>query len=391
MTDCIALVVACGRGRRFGGEVPKQYLDLAGEPVLRRAVSAFLAHPRIGAVRAIIHPDDSDTYERAVAGLSLLPPVFGGKSRQDSVRAGLESLADSPPSTVLVHDGVRPLVSAALIDRVLDALDGTDKQTGKELGGAIAALPVRDTLKREADGRTAGTVDRAGLWRAQTPQAFPFEALLEAHRQAAGSALTDDAAVAEQAGMAVALVPGDEDNLKITTEADLKQARRILFEPALIRVGQGFDAHRFVAGDHVWLCGVRIEHEKGLAGHSDADVGLHAATDAILGALGDADIGAHFPDSDPKWKGVSSDRFLAHAARLTRERGGEIVNLDITLICEAPRIARYRAAMIERISGILGIPAGRISVKASTSEGMGFTGRGEGIAGQAIVALRLPA
>jgi 2-C-methyl-D-erythritol 4-phosphate cytidylyltransferase/2-C-methyl-D-erythritol 2,4-cyclodiphosphate synthase len=387
MMDCIALVVACGRGRRFGGEVPKQYLDLGGEPVLRRSITTLLAHPRIGAVRAIIHPDDTSDYERAVAGLALLPPVFGGKSRQDSVRAGLESIADSPPGAVLIHDGVRPLLSAALIDRVLDALDGPGKQTC----GAIAALPVRDTLKREADGQTAGTVDRTGLWRAQTPQAFPFNALLNAHRATAGNAFTDDAAVAEQAGMAVALVPGDEDNLKITTEADLKQARRILLEPAMIRVGQGFDAHRFIAGDHVWLCGVRIEHGQGLAGHSDADVGLHAATDAILGALGDADIGAHFPDSDPKWKGASSDRFLAHAARLARERGGEIVNLDITLICEAPRITQHRAAMIERIADILGIAAGRIGVKASTSEGMGFTGRGEGIVGQAIATLRLPA
>jgi 2-C-methyl-D-erythritol 4-phosphate cytidylyltransferase/2-C-methyl-D-erythritol 2,4-cyclodiphosphate synthase len=291
-------------------------------------------------------------------------------------------LAALAPRTVLIHDGARPFVGDAVIGRVLDALGSAD--------GAIAALPITDTLKRGADGRVTGTVARAGLWRAQTPQGFRFAEILAAHRNAVGQELTDDAAVAERAGLAVALVEGAPENIKVTTQEDLVRAERWIADATETRVGQGFDVHRFGPGNQVMLCGIAIPHDAGLLGHSDADVGLHALTDAILGALGAGDIGQHFPPSDARWKDAESRVFLRHAGSLVAAAGGRIRHLDVTVICERPKIGPYRAAMAACIAEALGIDAGRVSVKATTTEGLGFTGRGEGIAAQAIATLSLP-
>jgi len=383
MAGCVALIVAAGRGTRFGGDLPKQYRLLGGVPLLRHSLETFSRHPAVSGVRVVIHPDDRARYDEAAAGLDPLAPVAGGAERQDSVRLGLESLEALAPDRVLIHDAARPLIDAATIQRTVDALDRSD--------GALAAVPVVDTLKRARDGgASAGTVDRAGLWRAQTPQGFRYAAILAAHRAQAGGRLTDDTAVAEQAGIAITLVQGSEDNFKVTTEDDLLRAERVIAAGGVFRTGMGLDVHAFGPGDHVWLCGVKLTFGKGLVGHSDADVALHALTDALLGALGVGDIGSHFPDSDPQWKGASSDRFLAHAAGLVRARRGTIVNVDVTVICEAPRLRPHNAAMVARVAEILGVPAERVSVKATTTEKLGFTGRGEGIAAQAIATVRLP-
>jgi 2-C-methyl-D-erythritol 4-phosphate cytidylyltransferase / 2-C-methyl-D-erythritol 2,4-cyclodiphosphate synthase len=383
MTAAHALIVAAGRGTRFGGALPKQYLPFGGSSVLRHAVAAFASHPRINAVQVVIREEDRGIFDEAVAGLSVLPPVPGGAERQDSVRLGLEALVPHAPERVLIHDGARPFPDPALIDRVLDALDRAP--------AAIPALPLGDTIKRVADGRVRETVERAQLWRAQTPQGFHFKAILAAHRAAAGRLLTDDAAVAEAAGMAPLVVFGSEDNLKVTAAQDLASAERLLAaRTGDIRVGQGFDVHGFGPGDHVVICGVAIPHDRSLVGHSDADVGLHALTDSLLGAIGAGDIGMHFPPTEARWRGAASDRFLAHAAALVREKGGDIAAVDITVICERPKIAPHRARMIERVAAILGISAARVSVKATTTEGLGFTGRAEGIAAQAVATVRLP-
>jgi 2-C-methyl-D-erythritol 4-phosphate cytidylyltransferase/2-C-methyl-D-erythritol 2,4-cyclodiphosphate synthase len=378
-----ALIVAAGRGQRFGGSLPKQYAALAGVPLLRHTLQAFARHPAVAQVRAVIHPDDRPLYDAAAAGLGLGEPVAGGRNRQESVLRGLESLAGAAPAEVLIHDGARPFVSPAIIDRVIAAL--------AEHAGAIAALPVVDTLKQGDNGRIAGTRERAGLWAAQTPQGFRFAEILAAHRAAAGEELTDDAAVAERAGLAVALVEGSRENMKVTSQDDLGTAERWLRGGQdETRVGQGFDVHAFGPGDHVTLCGLRIEHHAGLVGHSDADVGLHALTDAILGALGAGDIGNHFPPSDPQWKGADSGKFLVHARDLVTARGGRLLHLDVTVICEAPKIGPHRDAMVARIAGLLDLPAERVSVKATTTEKLGFTGRGEGIAAQAVATIALP-
>jgi 2-C-methyl-D-erythritol 4-phosphate cytidylyltransferase / 2-C-methyl-D-erythritol 2,4-cyclodiphosphate synthase len=383
MASCIALVVAAGRGTRLGAPLPKQYLPLAGKPVLRYSLETLASHSAIDAVRVVFNPDDAASYEAAAHGLDLLPPVAGGAARQDSVRLGLESLAAAPPARVLIHDAARPFLDRDTIDRVLAALD--------EAPGAIPALPVKDTVKRGVSGRVAETLDRSALWRAQTPQGFDYAAILAAHRSAQGSELSDDAAVAERAGLTVRLVAGSETNFKVTTAEDLEQAERLLLaRHGDIRTGQGFDVHAFGPGDHVWLCGVKVAHERGLIGHSDADVGLHALTDAILGALGAGDIGQHFPPSDPKWRGAPSHLFLSHAGALVASAGGRIGHLDVTLICERPKIGPHRDAMVARIAEILRLERGRVSVKATTTEGLGFTGRGEGIAAQAVATLRLP-
>jgi 2-C-methyl-D-erythritol 4-phosphate cytidylyltransferase/2-C-methyl-D-erythritol 2,4-cyclodiphosphate synthase len=383
MTECVALVVGAGQGVRFGGGTPKQYLALAGEPVMRRALRAFLDHPRVGQVRPVIHPDHRDLFMAASAGLACLPFVAGGATRQESVRRGLESLVEMKPKTVLIHDAARPLPDSALIARVLDALTAAP--------AAIPALPVADTLKRADEARrVVATVPRQGLWRAQTPQGFRFDAILEAHRRLADRAATDDAQIAEMAGLAVAVVEGSEDNAKLTTPQDWARAERLLgaaFEP---RTGSGFDVHRFAPGDHVMLCGIKVPHDAGLEGHSDADVGLHALTDALLGALGEGDIGQHFPPTDAKWRGASSDVFLKHAADLVAGRGGRIAHVDVTVICERPKVGPHRRAMVERIAAILGLAASRVSVKATTTERLGFTGRGEGIAAQAVATVLLP-
>ncbi len=384
MADCIALIVAAGSGTRVGGDVPKQYLPLAGRAVLRHSAETFLRHPAIAGVGVVISAEHRARYDAATAGLQMLPPVVGGTTRQESVRNGLESLAGLQPARVLIHDAARPLLSAAIIDRAVAALD--------DASAAIVAVPVADTLKREDGGRIAETVDRRGLWRAQTPQAFRYAEILAAHRSAAGAAMTDDAAVAEAAGLPVKLVMGADDNFKITTAEDLRRAERLVGAGATeFRTGTGYDVHRFVAGDGVTICGVRVAHDQSLEGHSDADVGLHALTDAILGAIGAGDIGSHFPPNDPQWRGADSARFLAHAAALVAEKGGRIAHVDVTLICERPKIAPHRAAMVARIAGILGIEDGRTSVKATTTEGLGFTGRREGIAAQAVATIALPA
>jgi len=384
MTNSIALIVAAGSGTRLGGEVPKQYLPLAGRAVLRHSVEIFLRHPAISGVRAVISPEHRALYDGAIAGLAMLPPVAGGASRQDSVRNGLESLSDLRPDLVLIHDAARPLLTAAIVDRTLAALD--------DAPGAVVAVPVIDTLKRGQDGRIARTVDRSALWRAQTPQAFRYADILAAHRKAKGATMTDDAAVAEAAGLPVKLVMGADDNFKITTTDDLRRAERLVGAGVQeFRTGTGYDVHRFAAGDSVTICGVRIPHDQSLEGHSDADVGLHALTDAILGTIGAGDLGSHFPPGDPQWRGVDSARFLTHAAGLVAAKGGRIVHVDVTLICERPKIAPHRAAMIARIAAILGLDEARVSVKATTTEGLGFTGRREGIAAQAVATVALPA
>lgn len=383
MIAIYALIVAAGRGTRFGGALPKQYLPLGGVTVLRHAVAAFAAHPRIAGVQVVIREEDRGMFEAAMAGLAILPAVPGGAERQDSVRLGLEALAPHDPALVLIHDGARPFPDAGLIDRVIDGLDHAP--------AAIPVLPLGDTIKRVEDGRISDTVDRSLLWRAQTPQGFHFQAILAAHRAAAGHVLTDDSAVFEAAGIAPLVVPGSEDNLKVTTPQDLEAAERLLAaRTADVRVGQGFDVHAFGPGDHVMICGIEIPHGASLVGHSDADVGLHALTDALLGAIGAGDIGQHFPPDDPRWRGAGSERFLRHAAGLVRERGGSIAAVDVTLICERPKIAPYRAVMIERVAAILEISPNRVSVKATTTERLGFTGRGEGIAAQAVATVRLP-
>jgi 2-C-methyl-D-erythritol 4-phosphate cytidylyltransferase / 2-C-methyl-D-erythritol 2,4-cyclodiphosphate synthase len=383
MSATYALIVAAGRGTRFGGALPKQYLPLGGATILRHAVSAFTTHPRIDGVVVAIRPEDREIFERALLGLPVLPPVDGGPERQDSVRLGLEALAERQPDRVLIHDGARPFPGRELMDRVLDGLDRAP--------AAIPCLPLGDTIKRVENGAIRETVDRAMLWRAQTPQGFHFGPILSAHRAAAGRVLTDDAAVAETAGLAPIIVPGSEENLKVTTAEDLAAAERLLAaRQGDVRVGQGFDVHPYGPGDHVMVCGVAIPHEVAPIGHSDADVGLHALTDAVLGAIGAGDIGMHFPPSDPRWRGASSDRFLAYAASLVRERGGSIAAVDVTIICERPKIAPHREKMIERVAEILQISPGRVSVKATTTEKLGFTGRGEGIAAQAVATIRLP-
>ncbi len=381
MIETVALVVAAGRGERLGGDIPKQYRRLAGLPILLRSLQAFVRHPRITGVRAVIHPDDLALYNEATAGLELMPVAFGGATRHESSQKGLESLTADPPSRVLVHDASRPLVGAATIDRVLAALEHST--------AAIAALPVRDTIKREdGDASICETIDRSSLWRAQTPQAFEYKAILAAHQKPSNRSYTDAAAVAEAAGMTVKLVVGDEDNFKITTEQDFRHAERLLAGSEM-RVGNGFDVHRFGTGDHITLCGVVIPHDRGLVGHSDADAGLHALTDAILGALGEGDIGEHFPPTDPQWKGRDSSVFLQHAATLLNERGGSVRHLDVTLICEKPKIAPHRQAMQHRVAEIIGIDSTQVSVKATTTEGLGFAGRSEGVAAQAVATIAL--
>ncbi|CAA6603282.1 Bifunctional enzyme IspD/IspF (Includes: 2-C-methyl-D-erythritol 4-phosphate cytidylyltransferase; 2-C-methyl-D-erythritol 2,4-cyclodiphosphate synthase) [Rhodospirillaceae bacterium LM-1] len=382
MVSCVALIVAAGRGHRFGAELPKQYLELGGRMVLSHSLAAFATHPEITGVRAVIHQDDRLLYDLAARGLRLLDPVPGGAARQDSVRLGLESLQDNPPDYVLIHDGARPFIEAGVISRAIAAL--------KDHAGAIPAIPVADTLKRAEAGMISGTQDRANLWRAQTPQAFRYKDILAAHRAMAGKELTDDAAVLEAHGLPVALTEGCVNNVKITTKRDLELAAKAFERPLMARTGNGFDVHRFKEGsDHVWLNGVKVPHSHGLEGHSDADVALHALTDALLGAIGAGDIGHHFPPSDPQWKGAASDKFLAHAASLTAAKGGRIVNVDVTIICERPKVGPHRPAMIARLAEILGIDQGRISVKATTTEGLGFTGRQEGIAAMATATVAM--
>jgi 2-C-methyl-D-erythritol 4-phosphate cytidylyltransferase/2-C-methyl-D-erythritol 2,4-cyclodiphosphate synthase len=384
-TQCAALLVAAGRGHRVGGPLPKQYVTIGGESVLRHAARRFLAHPEISSVLVVIHPDDRALYEAAIEGLDLPAPVMGGAERQDSVRNGLEQLARSgAPKAVLIHDAVRPFVDARTISAVIGAI--------REDRGALPALPVADTLKRAEGGIIQTTVDRSALWRAQTPQGFPFAPLLAAHRAAKGKVLTDDAAVAEAAGLAVAIVPGHETNFKITGPDDMERAERML-NPSyrVTRVGTGFDVHAFEDGDFAIICGIEIPHTHKLKGHSDADVGLHAITDALLGAAGKGDIGVYFPPSDAKWRGAPSDIFLKAAGDMILADGGRIENIDITVICESPKVGPHREKMRARVAEILSIPVERVNVKGKTTEKLGFLGRSEGIAAQASASVSYPA
>jgi 2-C-methyl-D-erythritol 4-phosphate cytidylyltransferase/2-C-methyl-D-erythritol 2,4-cyclodiphosphate synthase len=308
------------------------------------------------------------------------PPIAGGARRQDSVRLGLEAMAADPPDFVLIHDAARPLVSRATIDAVIGALE-------KGADGAVPMVPIADTLRRK-EGKAWTIVPREGVERAQTPQGFRFAAILKAHRDHAKAEATDDVAIAELAGLAVEAVKGEEINLKVTTEKDFALAECLIGSET--RSAMGYDAHRFTEGDHVWLCGVKVPHDHGLEGHSDADAGLHALTDAILGTIGAGDIGQHFPHTDDRWKGAPSWKFLDHAAKLVKAKGGEILHCDVTLICERPKIGPHREAMRVRIAEILSLAVDRVSVKATTTEGMGYTGRREGLAAQAIATVRLP-
>ena len=385
MTETVALVVAAGRGTRMSGDVPKQYRLLAGRSVLRRTLEAFVAHPGVSRVCPVIHPDDADAFEAMSDGLNIESPVLGGATRQDSVRLGLEQLVGtSEPDNVLIHDGARPFVTDDLVDRVISALGTAD--------GAVPAIDVHDTLKR-TDGTTVlETVERAGLVRVQTPQGFRFSNILAAHRDASGQALTDDAAVAEAFGLSVVTVAGAEENIKITTQENMQQARKMLDLGSIVtRVGTGFDVHQFGPGDHTILCGIKVPHDHGLEGHSDADAPMHALTDALLGAIAAGDIGSHFPPSEEKWRGAASSEFLRHAAALVADLNGKIQNVDVTIICERPKIGPYRDTMRQKLAEILEIPINVVSVKATTTEQLGFTGRNEGLAAQAIVSIALPA
>lgn len=390
MTTAV-VIVAAGAGLRVGGEVPKQYQAIGGEPILRHTLRAFLSHPEVTTVQVVIGEGHRPLYDKAVADLNGLPdPVQGGDTRQESVFNGIKAVAGSSPDHVLIHDAARPFIDAATISAVIARLD--------EVPGCIPATAVADTLKRADNAIITGTVDRAGLWGAQTPQGFRMADIIKAHEAAAASGrsdFTDDASIAEWAGLAVAIIPGKPENKKITTAEDLHEADQRLktgkqFMLTDIRVGHGYDVHAFEDGDHVILCGVKIPHTKKLKGHSDADVGLHTITDAIYGALSEGDIGKHFPPTDPQWKGAASDIFLKHAAQMVADRGGKISHVDLTLICQAPKMRPHVDAMRESVAQIIGIDVGRVSVKATTTEWLGFTGREEGIAAAATATIRLP-
>lgn len=381
-----ALIVAGGRGLRAGAEIPKQYRTLGGSPVLRRTLLAFLRHPEVARVQVVIHPDDRASYDAATAGLEVPPPVEGGAARQDSVAAGLAALAAHGHAIVLIHDAARPLVPVGLIDRCL-ARARAQQEAGRPIA-VVPALAIADSLRRGAD-RLESEVERGGLMRVQTPQCFGLAEILALHRSAAGAQASDDAALAMRAGWSVETVTGDEMNLKLTTPEDFARAEALLAGSASVRTGFGFDVHAFERGDHVWIGGIRIPHERALKGHSDADVALHALTDALLGAIAAGDIGDHFPPGDPQWKGAPSPLFLEHARALVAARGGRIEHVDVTIVCEAPRIGTHREAMRARIAELLRLTPDRVSVKATTTERLGFTGRGEGIAAQAIATIRL--
>lgn len=387
-----ALIVAAGRGLRAGaGEMPKAYRSLTGEPMLTRSLRAFAGHPAINVLMVVIHPDDRNWCEKALDLLATTKPVMicsGGPTRQQSVLNGLEELAFVAPALVLVHDAARPFADAALIDRAIAAAQAH--------GAAVPGIAVTDSLVQIAGTEVRANPPRDSLRAVQTPQAFEFPLLLNAHREATAQGITDftdDGAVVRAAGVAVHVFDGDAGNVKLTWPADFAEAERRLtgMKPMIVKVSNGYDVHAFGPGDHVWLGGVKIAHTHGLIGHSDADVVLHAITDAVLGVIGDGDIGTHFPPSDARWRGASSDQFLAFAMERLRARGGILDHVDVNLVCERPKIAPVREAMRARIAEIAGVKIADVAIKATTSEGLGFTGRGEGIAALATVTARLPA
>jgi 2-C-methyl-D-erythritol 4-phosphate cytidylyltransferase/2-C-methyl-D-erythritol 2,4-cyclodiphosphate synthase len=373
--------------------MPKQYRSLNGRTILEQTLDCFLSHPKVDRIIVVVHPDDDALYSKAIGSTSdgerLLPVAYGGETRQDSVRNGLEALSSVMPDLVLVHDAARPFVSKEIIDRAIDA--------AAIWGAAVPGIPVTDTIKvLDAQDMVASTPDRASLRAVQTPQAFRLAELVEAHRKAAAAgfhAFTDDGALAEWAGLPVHVFAGEASNIKLTHPSDFAEAEQRLkgsHMTYVTRVGTGFDVHAFGEGDHIWLGGIKVPHDRGVIAHSDGDVILHALTDAILGALADGDIGTHFPPSDPQWRGASSDRFLAHAVSLVRDRGGLLDHLDATLLCEKPRLGPHREAMRQRIAEICNLGLDQVSLKATTTEKLGFTGRSEGIAAQAAATIRLP-
>ena len=383
MSGVAVLVVAAGKGERAGGAVAKQFAPLLGRPILRWTLEAFARHPRVATIQVAIGPEQEELYTASAAGFSVLPPIVGGATRQESVRRGLEALAAALPDIVLIHDAARPLVSHRLINNVIASLE-----SGADC--AVPLLSIADTLKRNDAGKWT-TVPRDGLHRAQTPQGFRFTKVLRAHRHYADQDVTDDMALAELAGLHISAVPGEDSNVKVTTPDDFALAEAHLRSRlGESRVGMGYDVHRFRAGDHVWLCGIKVAHDRALEGHSDADAGLHALTDAILGAIGEGDIGQHFPPSDERWRGAPSWKFLNHAAKLVRDKGGAIGHCDVTIICERPKVGPHREAMRARIAEILQLDVARVSVKATTTEGLGFEGRSEGLAAHAVATVRLP-
>ena len=382
MTKIAALIVAAGRGHRFGGELPKQYCELGGEPILRRTLRPFIENSKIDRVLTVIAAEDQELYKLATKDFKLLFPVFGGLDRQASVLNGLEALKDYGPDIVLIHDAARPFVKSNMVSEVIE---GLQKNTG-----VVPGLKVSDTIKSVRNGLIAATVDRTDLWHVQTPQGFHFSAILEAHRQSVGMDFTDDAAVGEWMGLDIAMIEGHKENIKITDPDDMRMNDNYQIPEIEYRTGQGFDVHRFEAGFYVNLCGVVIDHDHGLAGHSDADVALHALTDALLGAVGAGDIGEHFPPSDMRWSGADSSIFVSHALDLIKKKNGQIINVDITLICEAPKIKPHKEAMLRALGEMLSLKIDRINVKATTTETLGFTGRKEGIAAHAVATICLP-
>jgi 2-C-methyl-D-erythritol 4-phosphate cytidylyltransferase/2-C-methyl-D-erythritol 2,4-cyclodiphosphate synthase len=385
-----AIIVAGGNGLRAGGEVPKQYQYVAGKPMVRWALESFIGHPQVDRVVAVIGKDHEALFEQARMGLGGVSCVKGGGTRQESCLAGIEACADDPPNLILIHDAARPFVSQALISRVIAALGAAD--------AVVPGLPVADTMKFAPHAIVERTVDRAGLWLVQTPQGFRYEPIRMAHRKAAGVGLqqfTDDAAVAEYAGLSVQIIAGEKSNNKLTTQEDIDNANSHHAAPNIeanrdVRTGTGIDFHVFEKGNEIVLCGVRIPHSHRLKGHSDADVALHALTDALLGSIGEADIGQHFPPDDARWKGADSTIFLDHARALLQRRGGSIANVDLTILAETPRIAPYVPDMKAYLAAVLQVAPDRVSIKATTTEGMGAIGRREGICAQAVATVRLP-
>lgn len=378
------IIVAAGRGSRAGEGIPKQYRNVAGTPLLRRTLDTIRASLPEAMLLAVIHPDDQELYDQATKAVSVLPPAYGGTTRQISVLNGLTRINELRPDFVLVHDAARPFVSAKLLQRLMMKLEAGSK-------AVVPAVPIFDTVKRVGNNIIEETVDRSRLFVVQTPQGFCYQSLIEAHANSLSDQMTDDAAVMEAAGHSVEISTGDERNFKVTTEPDFKKAESyIMAELADIRVGSGYDVHRFEAGDHIWLCGVKIPFTKSLAGHSDADVALHAITDALLSSVAAGDIGVHFPPSEKKWRGAASEIFLRKACEIIQSKGGSISHITVCLICEKPKIGPHSSAMQSRVAKMLGITPDRVSIQATTTEGLGFTGREEGIAAQATATVRLP-
>ena len=380
-----ALILAAGQGSRAGTDIPKQFRQIGGKAVLAHSVEAFARHPAVGAVYLVIGSGQQETVRTMIGDGQVTAIIQGADSRRGSVRAGLEAIAATGGADrVLIHDAARPFLSPSMIDQLLAALE--------QAPGAFPALPVADTLVKSTGNIAGDIVDRSGLYRVQTPQAFHFESIIRAHRAWDSSReATDDAQMLREAGHDVLMVPGDERLEKLTYPQDFARAEAQLASCRTTRVGMGYDVHRLAADEELWLCGVQVPHDRGLAGHSDADVAIHAIVDALLGALSEGDIGSHFPPSDPQWRGAASSRFLEYAANRVTERGGRMEHIDVTIICEAPKIGSHRDAMRHRISEILAIPLDRVSVKATTTERLGFAGRREGIAAQAVATISLPA